>query len=462
MNDDINFSLKIIIIILISLISLLIILSKPSIILNGSRHVKINYNEKYIEPGYKGIFVLKDITDKVKTKNNIDNTKLGKYTVEYSFNISNIKITEIRTVEVVDKIKPVIELIGNNNKCPNKEYIEEGYKAYDEYDGDLTSNVTVIKNADSIIYNVIDSSGNKKSITRILNVQDNEAPIINLNGTDTKISIGSNYNELGATVVDNCDDDLNIEIDGSVNTRVPGVYKVYYKATDKSGNTSQIERNVVVENPLKDGIGKTVYLTFDDGPGKYTKQILNILDKYNVKATFFVTNQFPNYQYLIGEEYKKGHAIAVHSYSHNYDIYYSVEDYINDFSAMNDIIKQYTGNYSKMYRFPGGSSNTVHCKRNPGVVKQIATTMRNNGNQYFDWNLSSGDATGYATVNSVYNTVVKNVGDYPSSVILMHDIKYATANSLDNILANLINRGYTFGVLNENMNGYHHSFGICN
>ena len=74
---------------------------------------------------------------------------------------------------------------------------------------------------------------------------------------------------------------------------------------------------------------KIAYLTFDDGPSKNTDKILEILDKYNIKATFFVVGP----SYTLKDNYlktiiSKGHEIAIHSYTHNYDyIYYSKKNY---------------------------------------------------------------------------------------------------------------------------------------
>ena len=463
MKREIDFIIKVLFILLLSLISILIIFTKPNITLRGSEVMEINYNSEFKEPGYIATFIIHNVTKKVKVKGNVDTTKLGTYKIEYDLSISGFKNHKTRIVKVVDKKKPSIELSGNGNTCPGKSYIEEGYKAIDEIDGDLTSSVKINVLDKKIIYSVSDKSGNSEMITRNLNIVDQEKPIITLNGSDyITIYTGSAYNELGASVKDNCDDQVSLNVEGSIDVTKPGKYIVTYTATDKSGNKELVTRTINVVDRQKDGIGKNVYLTFDDGPGPLTPQFLNILDKYGVKATFFVTNQFPNYQYLIGEEARRGHAVAVHTYTHSYDVVYkSVDSYINDFNMMNEIIKQQTGSYSNMFRYPGGSSNTVHCSRNPGVTKAIADTMLAQGYQYFDWNLSSGDASGYGTSASIYKTVVNNVGASENTVILMHDIKSSTLNALDSIISNLQSRGFTFKTLNKNSFAPHHSFGVC-
>ena len=463
MKNKIDFWVKVTAIILIAFISLLVVIAQPIIILKGDKEIELNYNEEYVEPGYTALFILKDKTKDVKITNNIDNTKVGSYEVAYTITIGKFKLVEKRIVNIVDKEKPIIELIGNSYACPNKEYNEEGYVATDNYDGDITDKVVVIKGEKEIIYTVKDSSDNKTSVTRNIEYKDIEKPTIKLNGDET-ITINTNgtFNDPGVEVNDNCDENLQVSTSGTVNTSVAGTYQLTYTVSDASGNIESITRTVKVVDPLRDGAGKVIYLTFDDGPGAYTEQILNTLDKYGAKATFFVTNQFPAYAHLISEEARRGHAVAVHTYTHSYDVVYqSVDAYINDFNRMNEIIKERTGNYSNIFRFPGGSSNTVHCSRNPGVVSAIANEMHNRGYEYFDWNLSSGDAGGYPTSTSVYNTVVNGVSHCSNCVVLMHDIKSATANALDSMLANLSSRGYTFATLSKNSPTTHHSFGIC-
>ncbi len=462
MKREIDFIIKVLFILLLSLISILIIFTKPNIELKGNEVLEIPYNKEYIDPGYIATFIVHNVTNKVKVKGNVDTTKIGIYKIDYDLSISGFKAHKTRIVKVVDKIEPSIELLGSGRVCPGKTYNEEGYKAIDEIDGDLTNLVTKEIKNDYITYKVTDKSGNIKTIIRKLYIEDKDKPVITLNGGDVTIYTGGTYNELGASVTDNCDDAPSLNITGSVDTSRVGKYTITYTAVDKSGNTESINRTVSVVDRAKDGVGKFVYLTFDDGPGPLTQQFLNILDKYGVKATFFVTNQFPNYQYLIGEEAKRGHTVAVHTYTHSYDVVYrSVEGYIDDFNKMNEIIKNQTGYYSKLFRFPGGSSNQVHCSRNPGVTKAIADTMLSRGYQYFDWNLSSGDASGYATRDSVYKAVVNGVGKSEHTVILMHDIKSSTMNALDSIISNLISRGYTFRTLNRESFAPHQSFYRC-
>ena len=462
MKREIDFIIKVLFILLLSLISILIIFTKPNITLRGNEVMEVNYNSEFKDPGYIATFIIHNVTKKVKVKGLVDTSKLGIYKIDYNLSISGFKDHKTRIVKVVDKVKPKIELIGTGKTCPGKSYIEEGYKAIDDVDGDLTSSVKISVLDKKIMYSVTDKSGNSKIITRSLNIYDDIKPNITLNGEDyITIYTGSSYIDKGANVSDDCDDQVSLNVEGFVDTSRVGKYTITYTATDKSGNTSTVNRTINVVDRKKDGIGKYVYLTFDDGPGGYTEQILNILDKYGVKATFFVTNK-PSYNYLIGEEARRGHKIGVHANQHVYSIVYaSLDSYINDFNSMNEIIKQQTGSYTDIYRFPGGSSNTAHCNYTPRIMSTIASTLANQGYQYFDWNLSSGDAGGARTSQAIYNNVINGVGKAEETIVLMHDINGLTASALDSMIANLKSRGFTFKTLNKNSFAAHHSFSTC-
>ena len=200
---------------------------------------------------------------------------------------------------------------------------------------------------------------------------------------------------------------------------------------------------------------KVIYLTFDDGPGRYTSDLLKILKKYDVKATFFVTNQFKDYVPLIKDIDKAGHKVAVHTLTHKWSIYSSVETYMKDFNDMNNIIYNYTGKKSKIFRFPGGSSNTVSKGYSKGVVSAIASKMNNMGYVYFDWNVDSEDAAG-ASRNAIVKNTIEGIDkkDYP--VVLMHDIKKNTLDAIEEIIVYCKNKGYKFDVLTENSPSVRH------
>ena len=195
---------------------------------------------------------------------------------------------------------------------------------------------------------------------------------------------------------------------------------------------------------------KVVYLTFDDGPSRYTSRVLDILDKYGVKATFFVTNQFPAYQYMIGETYRRGHTIALHTYTHNYATVYASEDaYYHDLSMINDICVRQTGVAPNIVRFPGGTSNTVSKRYCKGIMSTLANSISYHGYYYCDWNVSSGDAGGAKTRAAVANNVISGIKRHSVSVVLQHDITSHSVEAVDDIIFWGLSNGYTFLPMSE-------------
>ena len=146
------------------------------------------------------------------------------------------------------------------------------------------------------------------------------------------------------------------------------------------------------------------------------------LKEEGIKATFFVTNSGPDE--LIKREYDEGHAVGLHTASHNYSIVYnSVDSYFRDLGSVSDRVKRITGVESKIIRFPGGSSNTVSRRYVPGIMSTLTSEVINRGYRYYDWNLSSGDAVGGAppSSNDIYNNVVSRLSKDRVNMVLMHD-----------------------------------------
>lgn len=171
----------------------------------------------------------------------------------------------------------------------------------------------------------------------------------------------------------------------------------------------------------KDGENvRKVYLTFDDGPSTNTERILDILDRYQIKATFFVTGRDdPKSLELYQEIVERGNTIGMHSYSHQYaQLYQSLDSFKQDFVMIRDRIEQACGFSCKLYRFPGGSSNQVsHLD-----MKEFIRFLNKEQITYFDWNVECGDATDQEyTKEMLVENVVNNVTRYSVSVVLMHD-----------------------------------------
>lgn len=425
----------------------------PEFKLTKGDTIELKYGEKYKDPGYKVTKFGKDYTKDIKIKNKINSKKLGTYKIIYEVKINGITFKKVRKVKLIDDEKPIITLTGNENIsiCPNAEYKEEGYKATDNYDGDITKNVKITTKDGIISYSVKDSSGNTAEITRTITKEDKIAPTITLEGNKTiTLYLGNTWKEPGYTATDNCDNDItnNVVKSGTVNPNKLGTYKITYTVKDMTGNQAVVERTVkVISKPVNNNSGSNkgvIYLTFDDGPKQGTTNvILDILKEENVPATFFVTNSGPDS--LIKREYDEGHTVGLHTASHNYaTVYKSVDSYYNDLLQVQNRVKRITGYESKIIRFPGGSSNTISKKYSKGIMTILTKDVVNKGYHYFDWNISSGDAGETTSSSGVYNYVVKSLSKNKSNVVLMHDIKPYTRDALRNIIRYGKNNGYTF------------------
>ncbi len=217
-------------------------------------------------------------------------------------------------------------------------------------------------------------------------------------------------------------------------------------AKKKPSTTKGSSGPVVLPKPTP-STGKTVYLTFDDGPSSYTPQILDTLDKYGVKATFFVKNG-GKYNYLMKDIVNRGHSIGLHTYSHDYaKIYSSDNAYFNDLNKISDLVFEQTGVRSKIIRFPGGTSNTVSKQYSRGIMTRISKSVTQQGYVYFDWNCDNGDAAGANTVQKQLNNCSKYSKSASTVIVLMHDTKKATRDALPQIIEYYKNCGFEFGVL---------------
>lgn len=465
---------------------------------------------------------------------NIDFKSLGTYEATYSATFNGMEITETRTFVVRDTLAPTIELVSDPEHftSPVAQYEEEGFKAIDNYDGDVTSQVLREEHGGIVTYTVKDSSGNMAAVNRTIVYKDVIAPVIELtngalvnfnigtvfsdpgfvatddvdgdissqvtvegtvdgtkNGTyklkysvkdssenvceiertvnvgdfaaptltlhgesGTYILVGTAYSDPGYTATDNVDGDVTskVSISGGVDTSKMGRNTITYTVTDAAGNTATASRSVfvyekqAVANTVNPG-NKVVYLTFDDGPSRYTARLLDILDKYNVKATFFVTNQFPKYQHMIGEAHRRGHTIALHTSTHNYASIYSSEDaYYSDLAAIHNTVVAQTGVTPTIVRFPGGTNNTVSRHYCTGIMSTLSQTLSYHGYFYCDWNVGSNDTASNSSKSTVVSNVIAGIQRNSVSNVLQHDLYSYSVEAVDDIIFWGLQNGYTF------------------
>lgn len=198
---------------------------------------------------------------------------------------------------------------------------------------------------------------------------------------------------------------------------------------------------------------KFAYLTFDDGPSANTDQILNVLRDYGVKGTFFVIGSETEYgKHLYKRIVEEGHAIALHSYDHSYaNVYQSEEAFMESMYSLRDLIKEVTGVTTDILRFPGGS-NTGYAKKygGAGLARALVNRIHREGMQYFDWNVSSQDATKVLVdTETIIQSTLRGASGRDQAIVLMHDApaKTTTVEALPAIIEGLQKQGYTFEVL---------------
>lgn len=426
---------------------------------------KIEYNSNVDKPqaylsGRVLFGNLMEIDVKEENENNF--SKIGKLVNKYNANFLFYKNSVQKEIEIVDTQKPRIELVYKENyyTLPNTEYIEEGYMAYDDYDGDITSNVTKEIKDNKIYYSVTDSSGNTEVAERTIKYDDPIAPELTLIG-ENKITInqGDTYIEKGASAIDNCDGNITekIVISGVVDAKTAGTYTIKYFVTDNNGNGSETVRTVVVKEFIEpSGEGRTIYLTFDDGPSAYTNELLDTLKKYNIKATFFVVG-YKCDETILKRIVGEGHSIGLHSTNHSYkDIYNSEQAFVDDLYKMQNIVKEKSGFETFLLRFPGGSSNTVSKNYCKGIMSKLTKKVEELGFEYFDWNVSSGDAGGATTTEQVIKNIKTGVRKYANSVVLQHDTQKFSVDAVEYIIKWGLENGYSFAGLNCDSPKAHH------
>lgn len=200
-----------------------------------------------------------------------------------------------------------------------------------------------------------------------------------------------------------------------------------------AGNFPDVSENKEPEAAHK------VYLTFDDGPSIYTTEIMDILEQYNVKATFFVVGKESDAaKEFLKEIVDRGHSVGIHSYSHNYSkIYESVDSFAEDFTKLREYVYDVTGVKSNLYRFPGGSSNTV----SDVDVQLLVDYLNEQGVTFYDWNISSGDGGSIELpVEKLVENCTKDIAKWNTSIILLHDSgdKRTTVDALPTIIETIL------------------------
>lgn len=197
---------------------------------------------------------------------------------------------------------------------------------------------------------------------------------------------------------------------------------------------------------------KICYLTFDDGPTKeVTPRVLEVLNQYDVKATFFVLGKMLDANRDIGRrEFDEGHLLANHSYYHQYgELYATGESFMAEIEKTQQLINEVTGEEAfKLIRFPGGGHNAGTYAAQKQEYKQL---LKEKGYYFVDWNCLNGDAEAALRSPDELIARVKETAIGKNLVILMHDAaaKKTTPDALGGIIEYLKGQGYEFRRLDE-------------
>ncbi|MGL4606230.1 MAG: polysaccharide deacetylase family protein [Eubacteriaceae bacterium] len=185
---------------------------------------------------------------------------------------------------------------------------------------------------------------------------------------------------------------------------------------------------------------KVVFLTFDDGPSGNTNAILDVLKRYDVKATFFtLLDQSEEGVQAVKRIVEEGHTLANHTASHNYSLY----DVPSQFFANVEVLDGFQRETildgketSKIFRFPGGSTNA-----NAACIQGILER----GYNYADWNVSSGDGGSNLSKEEVEQNIIGGCREHSVSVVLCHaELKSGTQEALPTVIETLKAEGYIF------------------
>ena len=229
-------------------------------------------------------------------------------------------------------------------------------------------------------------------------------------------------------------------LSGQMQSDVAGVGSLNSGIPDTGITGEEIRDNDNSEDEMEEGYtGRKVHLTFDDGPSVYTREILDILDQYDVKATFFVVGkEVEDEEELLREIVDRGHTLGMHSYSHDYrNIYASVDAFSEDFFRLQEYLYELTGVKSKYYRFPGGSSNTISTVD----MKEFANYLQEQGVTFYDWNISSGDGGSIQLpAETIVDNCTRNLAQWKTAIVLMHDSgdKKTTVDALPTVIENIL------------------------
>lgn len=382
--------------------------------------------------------------------------KVGEYKVVYKYKDEEKTLK----VNVVDTLPPEFDVkskkVALNQTVEPSEFvmnIKDASQTKVSFAKNYEFNKVGWQEIEVIVKDAYDNETRKKVKVNV--VKDEKAPEIIVGNANVVVGEKIDLKAL-ATIKDDFDKNPTLKVESDkLDTNKIGTYQVKYIAKDVSGNQSEKTIQVEVVDKTKDN-EKVVYLTFDDGPSRHTPEVLEILKRYQCKATFFITGMNEKYRPYIKTAYDQGHTIGLHTYSHNYSkVYASTNAYFKDLDKVGKLAKEYIGFTPKYIRFPGGGSNTISRKYNKGIMSQLTKQVGKKGYIYYDWNCENGD--GYAHMSQSQMLKRATSSSAKKVMILMHDAngKQNTVDILPKVIEHYQKKGYTFKAIDDSTPVFH-------
>ena len=280
-----------------------------------------------------------------------------------------------------------------------------------------------------------------------------DSPVVNTvvfkGGENLTWVCGVPYEEPGYIALDSAGNDRSdqVQVTGEVVFWQPGDYELEYAFQNEAGETVRAVRRIhqvpAVLPETVDAEEKVIYLTFDDGPCEYTQRVLELLAQYDAKATFFVIlSREEECAELLPIIQEQGHSIGIHAYDHEYSrLYRGADEYFADLWKAQQLLYGYTGTYTQILRFPGGSVTARSLLGSDfPVVQQGLMDM---GMRYFDWNVQPEDSKGHSSTDTVY-AFCRGVPEWETPVVLQHDTRVYSVSALEEMLRWGTENGYRF------------------
>lgn len=370
----------------------------PHITLKGDAVMEVTMKDGYKEPGAEAAFSFHDISDHIRIDaSDVNDKKVGTYTVTYTVTYLQKTAVKERTVNVVDREPPEITLTEKEHISirPGSKFKDPGATAFDDSDGDVTDQIT------------------SKGFVDVYNKGDYEVRYI----------VSDSYgNEAAAS--------RTVTVEGDPVKEVKGVI---YLTFDDGPSTTVTPK--ILKTLEKYDVPATFFVIgYDKDPSKI-KSMKRAL--------------------------KDGCTIGIHGMSHDYSkIYTSVPDFMDNITSLDEQLKTDLDYEAFAMRFPGGSSNTISKEYSKGIMGKLVKEVQKEGYMYSDWNVDSTDASGNnipakTLIKSVKNNCSKNT----YNVILMHDsdAKETTAEALPEIIRWGKKEGYKFKAMTIDSPTIHHT-----